>query len=122
MGFPLRRCCWRIPLKGGGRVKPGSPSEVSTCYAPSVAPPDGSESSCARDLTQFASSIFRVENSATNPDTLGGGMAERRTRRRFTREYKAQAVKRLPALNLILQLGERDLVHARKADRLSGCL
>src|SRR3954451_15930797 len=71
MGFPLQRCCWRIPRKGGGRVKPGSPSEVSTCYAPSVAPPDGSESSCPLDLTQFASSIFRVENSATNPDTLG---------------------------------------------------
>ena len=47
-------------------------------------------------------------------------MAERRTRRRLTREDKAQAVKRLPALNLILQLGERDLAHARKADRLSG--
>ena len=47
-------------------------------------------------------------------------MAQRRPRRRFTREDKAQAVKRLPALNLILQLGERDLAHARKADRLSG--
>jgi hypothetical protein len=47
-------------------------------------------------------------------------MAERRTRRRLTREDKAQAVKRLPPLNLILQLGERDLAHARKADRLSG--
>src|SRR3954471_10614402 len=49
-------------------------------------------------------------------------MAQRRTRRRFTREDKAQAVKRLPALNLILQLGERDLAHAREANGLSGGL
>jgi hypothetical protein len=56
-------------------VKPGSPSEASTCYAPFVAPPDGSESSCARDLTQFASSIFGVEGSVRNPSTPGGWYA-----------------------------------------------
>jgi hypothetical protein len=49
-------------------------------------------------------------------------MAERRTQRRVTRQDKAQAVKRLPALNLILQLGERDLAHAREANGLSGGL
>src|SRR5215211_6491053 len=49
-------------------------------------------------------------------------MAQSWTRRRFTREDKAQAVKRLPALNLILKLGERDLAHAREANGLSGGL
>src|SRR3954471_17242699 len=67
-------------------------------------------------------SLFGMENSAMNSGTLGGGMAERRTRRRLTRQDKAQAVKRLPALNLILQLGERDLAHAREANGLSGGL
>ena len=63
-----------------------------------------------------------VEGSLRNPDTQEEGMAEKRGRRRFTAAVKAQAVKRLPALNLILQLGERDLAHARQADGLSGRL
>ena len=36
-------------------------------------------------------------------------MAERRTRRRFTRKYKAQAAGRLPALNLIYSLASETL-------------
>jgi hypothetical protein len=36
-------------------------------------------------------------------------MAQRRPRRRFTREDKAQAVKRLPALNLIYSLASETL-------------
>jgi len=53
MGFPLQGCCWRVPPERWWEGEAGLPiREVSTCYAPSVAPPDGSESSCARDLTQ----------------------------------------------------------------------
>ena len=48
-----------------------------------------------RDLTQFASSISGVEGSVRNLSPQEDGMVERRTRRRFTREYKAQAVQRL---------------------------
>ena len=36
-------------------------------------------------------------------------MAERRARRRFTRKYKAQAARRLPALNLIYSLASETL-------------
>ncbi len=36
-----------------------------------------------------------VEGSVRNPNTQEGTMAERRTRRSFTREFKAQAVQRL---------------------------
>ena len=36
-----------------------------------------------------------VEGSVRNPNTEEGTMAEKRTRRSFTREFKAQAVKRL---------------------------
>jgi transposase len=36
-----------------------------------------------------------VEGSVRNPNTEEGTMAEKRTRRSFTREFKAQAIKRL---------------------------
>src|SRR3712207_6129326 len=46
-------------------------------------------------LSRQWASPLEVEGSVRNPNTEEGTMAEKRTRRSFTREFKAQAVKRL---------------------------
>ena len=46
-------------------------------------------------IDEIWTSPLGVEGSLTNPSTPGGMMAEKRTRRRFTAEFKARAVERL---------------------------
>ena len=58
-------------------MKPGSPSEVSSCYALSVAPLDGSKCSCARVLTSSPTVSDRLTSKPTFVHQLWVGNGKR---------------------------------------------